>query len=251
MDVHGVTRRRGWLRISLVAVGIAALMAGTVAPAHAQDEEEEKQEDRPWIWEAAVFGGTAGIGDFLEQRTPAGVERELTGSSSGFFGTSIRVLVRKKTEVRLTGAFTPTELEFEDDDALTGSDAADVSDLADLDVWLVGVETLQFVTSPDATVAPYLTAGLTGAIWSLDAPPSSPVGPGADGDDSQIQFGGLAGAGLRFNFLDAWGVEIETRRYTLGNPFDGSDAFALEGETFDEPGTTGLTAATVTVTYTF
>lgn len=254
MDMHEEMRRGDWLRFSLAAVGIAALMAGTAVPAHGQEAEEEEKEHDPWVWEATAFGGLAQFGDFLEQRSPDGVERELTGSSSEIFGVSIGVGQWKRREVRLTGAFAPTELELQDDDATTGSDAADVSDLADLDVWIVGLEVSEFLTFlslADGTVAPYVTVGLTGAIWSLDAPPGSPVGPGANDSDSQLQFGALTGAGIRFDLPGAWGVAIEGRRYTLGNPFDGSDAFAVEGETFDEPGSVGLTAKTVAVTYIF
>lgn len=234
--------RTGW------TLTIAASLALTAAAPVSGQSDRDRAGPK---WEAGLFGGGTLVGEFVEQRTAAGVERELTGSSSAFFGASLGLSAWEKTEIRVTGALAPTELEFQDDDALTATDAADVSDLADLDVWLFGVEGSQFLTSADVTVAPYLTAGLVGTIWSLDAEPSSPVGPGTDGSDSQFQFGALTGAGVRLNLPDRWGVEIEARRYTVGNPFDGSDAFALEGDTFDEPGTTALTTGTFAVTYSF
>lgn len=239
--------RDGVLRIvcTLTVAALLALTAGTRARGQSDRDREGP------LWEAGPFGGATLVGEFVEQRTPAGVERELTGSSSAFFGASVGLRAWEKTEVRVTGALAPTELEFQDDDATTGTDAADVSDLGDLNVWIFGIEGAQYLASPDAPVAPYLTAGLVGTVWSLDAPPGSPVGPGADGSDTRFQFGALTGAGVRFGLPAGWGVEIEGRRYTLGNPFDGSDAFAVEGDTFDEPGTTALTAGTVALTYSF
>lgn len=221
-------------RIVLSAAVAVSLALTLAAPASAQSGDQEK-ETGP-AWEAAVFGGGTLVGEFVEQRTAAGVERELTGSSSAFFGASLGLRAFEETEVRVTAALAPTELEFQDDDALTATDAADAPALADLDVRLLGVEGSQFLTSAGATVTPYLTAGLVGTVWSLDAGPGSPVSPGADGSDTQFEVGALTGAGVRLNLASRWSVEIEARRYTIGNPFDGSDAFALEGDTFDEPG---------------
>lgn len=246
--------------VAHVAPLLFALLAVVVVPLRGQLTGGSEDEEHTTVWTVEAFGGGTLVGRFLEQRValPDGGtgERELTAPTSFFTGASLGVRPWSQTELRAFGAFSPSELEFEDD---TGNDSEllDVDDLADLDVFLFGIGGLQYVTDPDGVVAPYLTAGLAGTVWSLDSEPLSPVSPGVpagdeeDLTDDQFRLGAQTGIGFQVRVASSWSVRVEGNRYTLGNPFDGSDAFQAEGDTFDEPSTASLTTGTVHVSYSF
>ena len=65
----------------------------------------------------------------------------------------------------------------------------------------------------------------------------------ADTGESQIRFGGVGGAGLLLNASRTVAFRLEFATFAIGNPFDGKDAFVLDGPPLtkiDEPSITRI-----------
>lgn len=201
----------------------AALLLLLAAPAFAQAS--------PLSFTVRADAGAATFGHFLEQRVPAGGERELGAAPAVQLGGALGVTFGITT-VEVGVHHAPTELRLRDDSG-TGSDALDVDDLADLSLTTVaasirtGLRTVRL-----GPVRPYGLAGLSLGVWSVDAD----AAPIEATDDTQIRFGGETGTGLAIGDGPVSGF-VEAVVTSVGNPFDGADAFRFVGggETFDEP----------------
>jgi outer membrane protein W len=210
---------------------------------------------------AEAYIGVANFGRFLEQRlgeelVAIAPERRLTASTALALGLGIGYWPwDNRTNVRFTFTFSPSEFEFEDDTGI-GSDRFDLDDVADLNVYAWTLEVMRFLFGrEERRVAPYVTAGVTGAIWSTDDDdrrfPAARIGGGST---SVFRVGGVAGVGLHIRLKRHWALRLELNNFALGNPFHGENAFretAGTWTTFDEPSTVRMSRLTLAGTYTF
>jgi opacity protein-like surface antigen len=203
--------------------------ATTAAPGRAQ------QPVRPLEITIGAHGGGAIFTEFLEQRADGG-ERELVAKSSPVVGGTISFSRWDLSEVRLGVDWSGTEIEYQDDSG-TDSDELDEEGLADLNLVVAQLSVVRHVVPRDARVSPYLTLGFNVAWWALDEVAGGEVGAE---EETQVRFGATAGIGALFAVSPRMGLRVEIDRATVGNPFDGENAFRVGGDTFDEPSTVGI-----------
>jgi hypothetical protein len=190
---------------------------------------------RPLEITIGAHGGGAIFTEFLEQRADGG-ERELVAKSSPVIGGSISFSRWDLSEVRLAADWTGTEIEYQDDSGID-SDELDEEGLADLNLVVAQLAIVRHLVPRDARVSPYFTLGVNVAVWALDEVEGGEVGAT---EETQVRFGATTGIGARFAFSRRTSLKVEIDRATVGNPFDGENAFRVGGDTFDEPSTVGI-----------
>jgi len=219
-----MSRAWSWIVPGTVAVIVSVASA---APAGAQL--------RPLEITIGAHGGGAIFTEFLEQRADGG-ERELVAKSSPVIGGSISFSRWDLSEVRLAADWTGTEIEYQDDSGID-SDELDEEGLADLNLVVAQLAIVRHLVPRDARVSPYFTLGVNVAVWALDEVEGGEVGAT---EETQVRFGATTGIGARFAFSRRTSLKVEIDRATVGNPFDGENAFRVGGDTFDEPSTVGI-----------
>lgn len=220
-------RAPSWM---IAAATTAILSAMPVATAGAQVPSV------PLEFSVGGHVGASLFTEFIEQNV-GNRERELNAQTAPTFGGSISLSRGPLTDVRLSGDWTHTDIEFEDD---TGDDSDDLDEeeLAQVNLFLAQLAIVRYVLTPDQPIAPFLTLGFNVAFWMLDEEAGGAVGAE---DETQIRYGATAGVGARFRVDPRIGVRIEIDRVVVGNPFDGDNAFRVGGDTFDEPSVVGVT----------
>ena len=237
-------------------IGMAVLLAGflfagsflAVPRAHAQDNLQ----DASFRFSAELNAGGAFYGHFLEQRRTippniTGGERELTAQTGLSLGAALGIRLFERNVVRLSLDYLPSQLEFQDDTG-NGSDALDSGALADLQLFAVSVEAERTFFQA-GRVAPYASVGLSGGLWSLDE--EGPITAGSQ--ETLFRWGGTSGLGARVRLTPHLALNLEANALSLGNPFDGAEAFRVggAGETFEEPGSVRVLRVRGGLRYTF
>ena len=230
----------------LAPIGLLALCT---LPAKAQTPESPHRLS-PFV---SAMGGAGYFGRFLGQDFEEG-QRKLKGKTVGDVGGGISVGAAAGRNAGQVGVFfLPTTLRWSDD---TGrdSDALDVDDLVDLDAYVLSAEFVHFLANPDEyNIVPYTMTGVTATYWKLGDTTGPIEGAGADGsDDAIFKYGVTAGFGVQIQTGHALALKIGLNTAKLGNPFTGKNSFqAVDGHTFDEPGTVTSIAGYLGLTYTF
>lgn len=212
-----------------VLVALLVLAAGFAPSAvHAQD----RLQNAPFNLSFELNGGAAFYGHFLEQQIEGeGRQRELTAQTGPSLGGALGVRLFERNVVRLSVDYLPTELEYQDDTG-DGNGVLDTDGLTDLSLLAASLEAertfFQF-----GRLAPYASVGLSAGLWGIDG------GSGITAGDSETLFrwGGTSGIGARVELTSNFYLNIEANALSMGNPFDGSDAFLEDAPraTFDEP----------------
>ena len=228
-----MSRAGSWIVPGAVA---AVVWAAGAAPALAQVPTE---------FTLGVHGGGSIFTEFLEQRADGG-ERELIAKTAATIGGSVSLSRWDLSEIRFSADWTGTEIEYQDDSGVD-SDALDEEGLADLNVVVVQLAVVRHLIARDAPISPYVTLGFDVAVWALDEIADSEVGAT---EETQVRYGATTGIGARFAVAPRMGLKVEIDRATVGNPFDGENAFRAGGDTFDEPSTVGVLRLVGGLTYT-
>lgn len=213
-----------------VLAALLVLAAGFApSAAHAQD----RLQNAPFNLSFELNGGAAFYGHFLEQRGANSVgperERELTAQTGLSLGAAAGVRLFERNVVRLSVDYLPGSFEYQDD---TGDRDVVESTDADFRLLTASLEAertfFQF-----GRLAPYASVGLSAGLWGIDG------GSGITAGDSETLFrwGGTSGIGARVELTPSFYLNIEANALSMGNPFDGSDAFLEDAPraTFDEP----------------
>ena len=221
------------------------IVPGAVALVVSATSAEPGRAQRPLEVTIAAHGGGSIFTEFLEQRANGG-ERELIAKTAPTIGGSISLSRWELSEVRVGLDWTGTEIEFQDD---TGddSDELDEEGLADLNLVIAQLAVVRHVIARDATISPYITLGFNVAVWALDESADGEIGAE---EETQVRIGATTGVGARFAVSPRMSFKVEIDRATVGNPFDGKNAFRVGGDTFDEPSTVGITRLMGGLTYT-
>ena len=221
-----MSRAWSWIVAGMVALIVSATSA---APGRAQ------QPLPPLQITFGAHGGGAIFTEFLEQRADGG-QRELVAKSSPVIGGSISFSRWEASDIRVSADWTGTEIEYQDDSGVD-SDELDEEGLADLNLVVAQLAVVRHLVPRDARVSPFITLGVNVAVWALDEQAGGEVGAL---EETQVRFGATTGIGARFALSPRMGLKVEIDRATVGNPFDGKNAFRVGGDTFDEPSTVGI-----------
>jgi len=198
-----------------------------------------------------VVGAVSSFTRFLEQRVPAGGQRELTGSTVGSGGINAGVWPFEKTEVRFGVTFAPSTLEFQDDTG-TGSQTLDAENLADLNTYVFRIEALQFLAPERGRFVPYFIVGMGGALYDLTSHSPEIVNEVSDSNGTRFKIGTGIGLGAQVRATPHISLQLEGRGWALQNPFDGENSFRVtSGETFDEPSITTFIELSLGLSYSF
>jgi len=233
-------------------LALALLLAAT-GGARAQEAEEGGAISRFTTFSPRVsfgaYGGLSTFGSFLEQGVGER-EREVTAGSVPSAGVSAGFDWWRLTGIRTAIAWSPGELEFEDE---TGDDGTmlDRSDVGDFDAFVFTLELVQFLFDESQRVAPYAMGGLSWTLWNFDRSTladdaiASPTGK-----DTFIRRGETASIGVQVRAHPDLLIRVEFTTARLGNPFDGNRALqAPGGETFNEPSKVSRTTFGIGVVY--
>lgn len=235
------------IRWWIVRCAVAAVVgAASTSPGLAQ----ERQFETLFGPLEVIVGGHVGLShfsEFLEQRVSGEGERELRAQDAPTLGGTVAFSRWPLTEIRLEFDWTRTDIEFEDDSGVDSDDLDSGEGLADLHLWFGQIAVVRYVLPRQRTVVPYLTLGANMGLWSLDEDEGSELGAE---DETQIRFGAAAGAGVRVRVSQEVGLRLEIDRTTLGNPFDGKNAYRVSGTTLDEPSTLNVLRVTAGLNYT-
>lgn len=240
-------------RTPLIAFCAAAVTAAALFPAEASGQRSPRAEFPEAHLTFELFAGLANYGRFLEEY-PIDFDddlsllgqREVSADNALAIGASFGVRVWEKTGVRLGFTFSPTELKFEDDSGID-SDFLDEDDLADLNVFVLSLEIIQFLLDPNRRWSPYASAGITANWWNLGDDGSGEI---VAVDETQFRWGGMGALGVQYRANRNLGVRLEVATMALGNPFDGNSSYrTTTGIAFDEPGHVRLSRITLALTY--
>jgi hypothetical protein len=198
--------------------------------------------------------GSASFGHFLEERLGETGDRELSGTSNITPSLTVDYRPWTKFGIRAFGAYTPSELQFEDDTGFEfvgvrnpdfdfSEDELEGEDIRNMRVWNFGLELVRYVDLEFMGFIPYITLGFAGTNWSIDDERDD-VEPQFQGvivtdDSSVLRWGAMSTLGFQMQATDALGFRLEGTVIRMGNPFNGDDNWRIRTETgqfvFDEP----------------